>query len=118
MQDWCTVRVYRTIGSEIVLDAPDAILGDVGHVESHFFLFGDNFCVHARQVHGLRPTYHRLRNHFGRTRWNSYVTWVMWNLTSFCLGTVLVLVQDRCMACARCTIGSEIVLDAPDGTTV
>ena len=23
-QDWCTVRVYLTIGSEIVLDAPDA----------------------------------------------------------------------------------------------
>jgi hypothetical protein len=29
---------------------------------------------------------------------------------------VLVLVQDRCMFCAECTIGSEIFLDAPDGT--
>ena len=48
---------------------------------------------------------------------NSYVTWVMWNLTSFHLGTVLVLVQDRCMVCARRTIGSEIILDALDGTT-
>ena len=27
------------------------------------------------------------------------------------------LVQDRCMVCDRCTIGSEIILDAPDGTT-
>ena len=26
-------------------------------------------------------------------------------------------VQDRCLVCARRTIGSEIVLDAPDGTT-
>ena len=26
-------------------------------------------------------------------------------------------VQDRSMVCARRTIGSEIVLDAPDGTT-
>ena len=26
-------------------------------------------------------------------------------------------VQDRCKVCARRTIGSEIVLDAPDGTT-
>ena len=26
-------------------------------------------------------------------------------------------VQDRCMVCARRTIGSEIILDAPDGTT-
>ena len=23
---------------------------------------------------------------------------------------------DRCMVCAECTIGSEIVLDTPDGT--
>ena len=36
-QDRCTVCVERTIGSEIVLDAPDGILGDVGHVESRFF---------------------------------------------------------------------------------
>ena len=35
--DRCTVCVERTIGSEIMLDAPDGILGDVGHVESRFF---------------------------------------------------------------------------------
>jgi hypothetical protein len=35
---------------------------------------------------------------------------------SFCLETVLVSVQDRCTVCAKDTIGSEIVLDAPDGT--
>jgi hypothetical protein len=29
---------------------------------------------------------------------------------------VLVLVHDRCMVCAIRTIGSEIVLDALDGT--
>ena len=40
----------------------------------------------------------------------------MWNLTSFHLETVLVLVQDWCMVCARRTIGSEIILDALDGT--
>jgi hypothetical protein len=32
------------------------------------------------------------------------------------LEIVLILMQDRCMICAECTIGSEIVLDAPDGT--
>ena len=32
------------------------------------------------------------------------------------LEMVLVLVQDRCMVCAKCTIGLEIVLDTPDGT--
>ena len=32
------------------------------------------------------------------------------------LETVLVSAQDRCTVCAECTIGSEIILDAPDGT--
>jgi hypothetical protein len=27
-----------------------------------------------------------------------------------------VSVQDRCMVCAKRTIGSEIILDTPDGT--
>ena len=38
------------------------------------------------------------------------MTWVLWNLASFHFETVLVSVQDRCMVCARRTIGSEIVL--------
>ena len=37
----------------------------------------------------------------------------MWNLTSFCLDTVLVSVQDRCTLCAKHTRGKEIILDAP-----
>ena len=45
------------------------------------------------------------------------MTWVMRNLTSFSLETVLVSVQDRCTVCVECTIGSEIILDAHDGTT-
>ena len=32
------------------------------------------------------------------------------------LETVLVSVQDRCTIGAKCTTGSEILLDAPDGT--
>jgi hypothetical protein len=64
----------------------------------------------------LHRTYHRLRNHFGRTRWNSYVTWVMSNLISVHLEMVFVSVEDRSMVCAKHTIGSGIVLDAPDGT--
>ena len=35
---------------------------------------------------------------------------------SVCLEMVLVLVQDRCTVCAKRTIGSDIVLDAPDGS--
>jgi hypothetical protein len=67
-------------------------------------------------VHCLCGTYHWLGHHFGCTRWNSYVMWVMRNLTSFRSETVLVLVLDRCMVCARRTTDSEIILDAPDGT--
>ena len=37
--------------------------------------------------------------------------------TSFHLETVLVSVPDRCLVCARRTIGSEIILDTTDGTT-
>ena len=91
------------------------LLGDEAQLEGHFGPFGDN--LDARSVHGLRRTYHRLENHFRRTRWNSLVTWVIWNLSSFCLEEVLASVQDRCMVCTRRSIGSEIILVAPDGTT-
>jgi hypothetical protein len=47
-QDRCTVCVEYTIGSEIILDAPMELLGDVGLVESHFFLFRDSVTVGAR----------------------------------------------------------------------
>ena len=29
---------------------------------------------------------------------------------------VLVSVQDSCMVCAQCTIGSKIIVEVPDGT--
>jgi hypothetical protein len=54
VQDRCTVCYILTMGSGIVLDAPDVLLGDEIQVE-----------------HGLCQTYHRLRNHFGCTRWYS-----------------------------------------------
>jgi hypothetical protein len=46
------------------------LLGDVGHLESHFGLFGDGVSVGATEDHSL----------------------------------------------GKCTTGSEIILDAPDGT--
>ena len=56
--------------------------------------------------------YHRHGNRFGRTQFVYEVTLVMWNPILVHLETVL----DRCMVCAKDTIGSEIILDAPDGT--
>jgi hypothetical protein len=76
------------------------LLGDVGHVESHFGPFGDSVSVGAREVQGLCQTYHRLRNHFGRTWWNCSVTWVMSNLVSVHLEIVVILMLDRCTVCA------------------
>jgi hypothetical protein len=38
--------------------------------------------------------------------------WVMCNLISVCLETVLVSVQDRCTVCAERSTCSEIILDA------
>jgi hypothetical protein len=46
------------------------------------------------------------------------VTRLKWKLVSVYLEIVLILTQDRCTVCAKCTIGSEIILDAPDGTLV
>jgi hypothetical protein len=92
------------------------LLGCESQLETRFGPFGDSANLDARLVHGLRRKYHRLENRFGCTRWNSSVTWVMWNLVFVHLETLLVLVQDRCMICAKRSIGSEIILDTPDGT--
>jgi hypothetical protein len=40
----------------------------------------------------------------------------MWNLILVRLEVLLVTVQDRYMVCAKYTIGSEIILDAPNDT--
>jgi hypothetical protein len=66
-------------------------------------------------VHGLSQTYHRVSNPFGCTRWYSNVTWLIWNLVSVRSVPVLVPEQDRCTVCAKHTIGSEFILDAPIG---
>ena len=53
--------------------------------------------------------------------------WVKWKLISVHFDIVVISMQDvggdsvnldarQCMVCAKCIIGSEIILDAPDGT--
>ena len=46
-QDRCAVCVKHTIGSEIFWMDLMELLGDVGHVKSHFGLFGDSVGVDA-----------------------------------------------------------------------
>jgi hypothetical protein len=47
------------------------LLGDEAQVDARFISFGDCANLDARWKHDLRRMYHRLRNQFGRTRWNS-----------------------------------------------
>jgi hypothetical protein len=86
------------------------LLRNVGHVKSHFGLFGCK--IGAR----FALMYLRHINHFGQTRWYSLVTRLLWKLVLVHLETMLILMQDRCMVCVEHTIGSEIVLDSPNGT--
>jgi hypothetical protein len=62
------------------------LLGDVTHVESHFGLLRGGVSIGARLVHRLRQTYHRVRNHFGRTRWYSKLTRLKWKLVLVYVG--------------------------------
>jgi hypothetical protein len=39
---------------------------------------------------------------------------IIWNLALVQLEIVLVSVQDSCMVCAQCTIGTEIVVEVPN----
>ena len=41
------------------------------------------------------------------------MTWVLWNLVLDHSEIVLVSVEDRCTVCATCTIGLDIVFNAP-----
>jgi hypothetical protein len=47
------------------------LLGNEALVDARFGLFGGSANHDARQVNGLPQSYHRLRNLFGCTRWNS-----------------------------------------------
>jgi hypothetical protein len=67
IQDRCTFCTERTVGLQIIFDAPIELLGLVGHVESRFGPFGDRVSIGARYNHSLHQTYYSLRNYFGRT---------------------------------------------------
>ena len=90
------------------------LLGDEGQLEARFGLFGDS--ADARSVHGLCRTNHRR----GKSFWThpmellGDVGHVESRLVH--LEMVLVLMSDRCTVCAERTIGSDIVLDATNGT--
>ena len=47
------------------------LLHEEAQLEAPFSLFGDSANLDARLVRGLRRTYQRIGDHFGRTQWNS-----------------------------------------------
>jgi hypothetical protein len=98
-QDSCMVCAKCTIGLEIILDAPDGTLSWRG---SSFRLFGDSANLDA-----LCWTYHRLKNHFGRTQWNPLVAWVMSNLVLVHSKIELASIQDRCLVCSNIPSGHK-----------
>ena len=54
VQDRSTVCAKRTIGSNIIYDAPDGSPGDEAQLEAHFRPFGHSANLDARSVHALR----------------------------------------------------------------
>jgi hypothetical protein len=48
VHDRCTVCAIRTIGSEIILDAPDGLLGDEAQMEARFGPFRDSVSFSTR----------------------------------------------------------------------
>jgi hypothetical protein len=48
VQDRCTVCAKRTIGSEIILDASNVLLGHEDQLESRFDMFRDSANLDAR----------------------------------------------------------------------
>jgi hypothetical protein len=75
-------------------------------VEACLSPFEDSGNLDARKVRCLGQIYHRLKYRVRTHPMEVLGEWVMWNLVSVRLETVLVSVQDRCTVCAKRAIGS------------
>jgi hypothetical protein len=112
MQDRCTVCAECTICFEIALGTPDGNPGWLDQAKDHISFFGDSVNLDARYVHGLRRAYHRFRNHFG-VQPMVLLCGVGQVETHFATFGDRISMQDKCMICAECSIGSEIILAQP-----
>jgi hypothetical protein len=68
VQDRCTGSANVPQTKKLFRTHPMELLDDEAQVEARFGPFGDSAHLDGRYVHGLRQTYHWLRNHFTRTR--------------------------------------------------
>jgi hypothetical protein len=108
-------QMYHGHGKSF-LAHPMVLLGDVCHVKVRVGPFGDSVSLGTRLVYGLHRMYNGHENLSRHTRWYFLVTLVKWKLILDCSGIILISTQYRGTVCAKCTIGSEIALGAPDGT--
>ena len=92
------------------------LLGDEAQFEARFGPFGDSANLDARSVHGLRKR--TIDSEIILDAPDGKLLGGLGHVESCSvhLEMVLVLVQDRCMVFSKCTIGSDIVQDTPDGT--
>jgi hypothetical protein len=115
VQDSCTICAKRTIDSELILDGPNGTPRWRGSseisvcLEIVLILAQDRWTVCVERTIGLEIFWTHLMELVGG----------MGHVESlfFPFGDSVSVVQDRCMVCARCTIGLKVVLDAPDATT-
>jgi hypothetical protein len=82
------------------------LLGDEAQVEACLSPFGDSGNLDARKVRYLCQMYHRFGNHVRTHPMELLGEWVMWNVVSVRLETILVSVQHRCTVCVKRAIGS------------
>jgi hypothetical protein len=89
VQDRCTGSVNVPQAKKLFRMHPMELLYDNAHVEARFGPFGDSANLDGRYVHGLRLTYHWLRNRFRCTRLYSEVMGLKRKLISVHLEIVL-----------------------------
>jgi hypothetical protein len=85
-------------------------------VDARLGPFGDSANLGARLVHGFALNRPQAQKSFWTHRIEHLGDGGHVDLISVRLEIVLVSVQDRCTVCAKHTIASEIVLNAPDDT--
>jgi hypothetical protein len=101
VQDRCTGSANVRQAKKLFRMHPIELLDDDAQVEAHFGPFGDSANLDGMYVHGLRQTYHWLRNRFRCTRWYSEEMRPKRKLILVHLEIVLILTQDRCTVCSK-----------------
>ena len=116
VQDRCMVCARCTIGLQIVLDAPDATPRSRGSCGiSLLSVWTQCWCrckIGAWFALDVPWAHKSFWTHSMVPLGDVAQVEARFGLSDL----VLILTQDRCMVCVKRTIGSEIILDAPDGT--